>query len=115
LLGCISTGILLRAGADNVLEENEVSGPPSFQGPGDGIRVEAFTAGTLISENYSHDNGDDGIDVRASSASLFRNRADNNDDLGIDAVAGVTDLGGNAATGNGNPAQCRNITCFDER
>jgi hypothetical protein len=111
LLGCISTGILLRAGADNALIENEISGPPSFQGPGDGIRVEAFTAGTLLRENYSHDNGDDGIDVRATSARLADNRTDNNDDLGVDAVAGVTDLGGNAASGNGNPAQCRNIVC----
>jgi parallel beta helix pectate lyase-like protein len=108
---CISTGILLRAGADNALVENDISGPPSFQGPGDGIRVEAFTARTLLSENYSHDNGDDGIDVRASSASLARNRADNNDDFGIDAVAGVTDLGDNAASGNGNAAQCRNVVC----
>jgi hypothetical protein len=26
-------------------------------------------------------------------------------------VAGVTDLGGNTATGNGNPLQCRNVFC----
>jgi hypothetical protein len=29
----------------------------------------------------------------------------------IDAAAGVTDLGGNVASGNGNPLQCRNVFC----
>jgi parallel beta-helix repeat protein len=112
LQSCLSTGILLRAGGNNALVENEVAGPPTFSDFADGIRIEAFTAGTLLRENYSHDNGDDGIEVRASSARLADNRADNNGDFGIDAVAGVTDLGGNHATGNGN-GQCRNIVCTD--
>jgi hypothetical protein len=34
-----------------------------------------------------------------------------NADLGIEAVPGVTDGGGNRATGNGNPLQCVSITC----
>lgn len=111
LSGCLSTGILLRAGGANALIENEVAGPPTTADTADGIRVEAFTAGTLLRDNYSHDHGDDGIDVRASSASLGGNRADNNGDLGIDAVPGVTDLGGNSASGNGNPVRCRNVVC----
>jgi hypothetical protein len=30
---------------------------------------------------------------------------------GIDAVSGVTDLGGNTASGNGNPLQRQNVFC----
>jgi Right handed beta helix region len=112
LPSCFAVGILLRGGSDNVLVENEVRGPAS-QGFGDGIRVEPFTAGTLLRENHVHDNADDGIDVRASSASLADNNAHANGDYGIDAVAGVTDLGGNLASNNGNPAQCRNVVCHD--
>jgi hypothetical protein len=37
--------------------------------------------------------------------------ANGNDDLGIEAVAGVTDGGGNQASGNGNPAQCTGVAC----
>ena len=29
----------------------------------------------------------------------------------VNAVAGVTDGGGNTASGNGNPLQCRNVAC----
>jgi parallel beta-helix repeat protein len=54
---------------------------------------------------------DDGIDVHGTGTRLRDNRADGNGDFGIDAVAGVTDLGGNTATGNGNPLQCRNVFC----
>lgn len=39
-------------------------------------------------------------------AALLDNRL-----LGINAVAGVTDLGGNRAHGNGDPLQCRNVFC----
>jgi hypothetical protein len=41
----------------------------------------------------------------------LNNRADDNGDFGIDAVAGVTDGGGNTASGNGNALQCRNVFC----
>ena len=39
------------------------------------------------------------------------NSAKGNGDFGIDAVSGVTDIGGNTASGNGNPLQCRNVFC----
>jgi hypothetical protein len=54
---------------------------------------------------------DDGIDVHGTGTRLRDNRADDNGDFGIDAVPGVTDLGGNTATGNGNPLQCRSVLC----
>jgi hypothetical protein len=34
-----------------------------------------------------------------------------NTDLGIEAVSGISDAGGNHAQGNGNPAQCTNVSC----
>jgi hypothetical protein len=50
-------------------------------------------------------------DTTYTGTTLRNNRADDNGDFGIDAVAGVTDGGGNTASGNGNPLQCRNVFC----
>jgi parallel beta-helix repeat protein len=113
IAGCPFGGLVVSSGSNNELISNEVSGAvPGFSGSQpDGIRVEAFTAGTLLQSNFVHDNDDDGIDVRATSVRLQGNRADDNGDFGIDAVAGVTDLGGNTASGNGNALQCRNVFC----
>ena len=77
----------------------------------DGIRVEPEAAGTLLKANVSSKNGDDGIDVDSPATTVTANVANDNDDLGIEAVEGVTDGGGNRASGNGNPAQCVGITC----
>ena len=101
------------AGANNQVLRNEVSdagvrGDPEVA---DGIRVNAFTAGTLLEGNVVHDNADDGIDVDAPGTRLQGNTATDNGDLGIDAAAGVTDGGGNTASGNGNALQCRNVAC----
>jgi hypothetical protein len=59
----------------------------------------------------ANSNSDDGIDVRSATTRLRDNHADDNGDFGIDAVVGVVDLGGNTASGNGNPLQCRNVFC----
>ena len=110
--GCPNGGLVLQAGGANELIGNEASN--AFFGLGgepDGIRVEPFTAGTLLQGNFVHDNEEDGIDVQATDARLQDNRADDNGDFGIDAAAGVTDLGGNTASGNGNALQCRNVVC----
>jgi Right handed beta helix region len=109
-------GIVLDGGADNVIAENEVSDAGNDQPPfadqfNDGIFVGAFTARTLLRDNLVERNTGDGIEVQASNAALLDNRAFDNGDFGIDAAAGVTDLGGNAASGNGNPLQCRNVFC----
>jgi parallel beta-helix repeat protein len=112
--GCPGGSLMLSAGADNVILGNEVSGAkrdPTTGDEPDGIFVGAFTANTLLQGNYSHDNDDDGFDVRGTGTRLQDNRAENNGDWGIDAVAGVTDLGGNTASGNGNAPQCRNVFC----
>jgi parallel beta-helix repeat protein len=108
-------GIVLLAGAGNLIAENEVSGAALPQGPGsqfgDGIFVGAFTAGTLLRDNLANMNEGDGIELQGSNARLKDNSANANGDFGIDAAAGVTDLGGNGAFGNGNPLQCRNVFC----
>jgi hypothetical protein len=62
-------------------------------------------------------NGDDGIEIGeggaipGSSVVLTRNTANDNGDFGIEAAPGVTDGGGNKASGNGNPLQCLNVFC----
>jgi hypothetical protein len=49
--------------------------------------------------------------VQGTETRITDNTADANGDFGIDAVAGVVDGGGNSASGNGNPLQCRNVAC----
>jgi parallel beta-helix repeat protein len=110
--GCDAGGIVVRSGSGNRVVANEVSGAPEGSNvEPDGIRVEAFTVGTIVRDNVARDNADDGIDVRATGTTLTGNRATGNGDFGIDAVAGVTDGGGNTASGNGNVVQCRNVAC----
>ena len=79
--------------------------------PGDGVFVEAGSNRTVVVDTLATGNGDDGIQVDDPGTRLVDNTANDNDDLGIEAVAGVTDGGGNTATGNGNPAQCLNVQC----
>ena len=77
----------------------------------DGILVDAGNTGTVLEDNRSNANGDDGIDVESPATSLTGNTADRNHDLGIEAVPGTADGGGNKASGNGNPLQCTNVFC----
>ena len=110
-------GGIVVSGSDNAIVGNRVLNNPLLfgsqpnQGFGDGILVNAFSAHTLLRANRADGNGDDGIDVRDSTARLGDNTASTNGDFGIDAAAGVTDLGGNTGSGNGNPLQCRNVFC----
>jgi parallel beta-helix repeat protein len=110
----VGFGIQLAAGHDNLVAENEVHDTAilSFMtDAGDGIIVRAEAIDTRLRGNVSTSNFDDGIDVRSPTTRLRDNRADDNEDFGIDAVGGVIDLGGNTASGNGNPLQCRNVFC----
>jgi parallel beta-helix repeat protein len=111
-------GIRLLAGSGNVIVDNEVfdifgddTDSVGDFGFGDGIWVDAFTDATVLGGNFSHDNRKDGIEVKGVGTRLADNRAEGNHDWGIDVVAGVTDGGGNTASGNGEPAQCRNVFC----
>ena len=78
---------------------------------GDGIIVDAGQGETVVDGNTAHQNTDDGIDIQSTDATVRQNTANRNADLGIEVAAGVTDGGGNKASGNANPLQCVNITC----
>jgi large repetitive protein len=91
---------------DNRVTQNRVTSQHA-----DGILVDPDATGTLVSGNVAVGSGDDGIDVDAPGTTLTGNVAAHNHDLGIEAVPGVVDGGGNHAAGNGNPAQCTNISC----
>ena len=91
----------LGNGSDGIF----VGGPSEFNGiesPGP-LR-------TRVVRNEASGNDDDGIDVRSPSAALGYNTANVNAHFGIFAVPGVTDLGGNRATGN-RTADCVNVSC----
>jgi parallel beta-helix repeat protein len=77
----------------------------------DGVFVQTTAVGTLLQDNHALGSDDDGIDVDSSDTTLVGNHAVHNGDLGIEAVFGVTDGGRNKARGNGNPAQCTNVSC----
>jgi hypothetical protein len=97
LLGCQGDGLVIGAGGITVnLAGHTVAGVVSDDSVG--IR-NAGHPGVVIK------NVDD------PGTRIVGNTANDNDDLGIEAVAGVTDGGGNSASGNGNPAQCLNISC----
>jgi parallel beta-helix repeat protein len=65
----------------------------------------------VIDRNDASGNGDDGIDVRTTSATIAKNIALGNGDLGIEAPDGVVDGGGNIAAGNADPDQCTGVDC----
>jgi parallel beta-helix repeat protein len=90
----------------NILRLNQVN-----EAGTDGISVGSTAADTRLERNSADGAGDDGFDVESASTTLIRNTANHNDDLGIEAVTGVTDGGGNRASGNGNPLQCTNVFC----
>jgi parallel beta-helix repeat protein len=107
----IAIGLPL-SGSQGPSNANTVSGNTSLRSMGDGIIVGTMATNTVIRQNVTSNNGDDGIDVDVASTTITGNTARNNTDLGIEAVAGVTDGGGNHASGNGNPTrQCLNVAC----
>jgi parallel beta-helix repeat protein len=97
---------LTGAAEDNIILANRVKHARL-----DGILIDETATDSLVKGNRVMGAGDDGIDVESSATTLTRNTANNNRDLGIEAVLGVTDGGGNKASGNGNPAQCLNVAC----
>jgi parallel beta-helix repeat protein len=90
----------------NVVRRNHIRGAGE-----DGVHVDAAAERTLLKRNHAVGAKDDGFDVDSPATTLTQNHAVHNGDLGIEAVFGVTDGGGNKASGNGNPAQCLNVVC----
>lgn len=111
LLWMGAAGVLLSGESIRPTNDNQVLANSLFNNTGDGVRVESFTSGTLVEGNFAKGNGDDGVDVDVPGATITGNTANYNLDLGIEAEAGVVDGGGNTATGNGNAAQCVNVSC----
>jgi parallel beta-helix repeat protein len=99
-------GFELFSGRGNELRRNTASNASDA-----GILVYAEARQTLLQGNTADGNGGDGIEVRSPSTTLRRNSASNNFLLGINAVDGVTDGGGNRASGNGDPRQCVGVSC----
>ena len=96
--------------ADNAVRDNLVA-DASVDGISIGIQGGGTVSDTLIEGNVATGSGDDGFDIGRPAATLTANVANDNVDLGIEAVPGVTDGGGNIASGNGNPLQCTNVFC----
>jgi hypothetical protein len=82
---------------------------------GTGILIDTGTDDTAVEGNTVHDtNGGDGIEIRQPGPTPNRvgaNTSTLNDGLGIRAAAPVTDLGGNQARDNREPAQCVGVSC----
>jgi parallel beta-helix repeat protein len=93
-------------GANNVVRRNRVRGSAD-----DGFHVYEKDDHSILRRNLATGAGDDGFDIEGRRSKLTRNRALRNHDLGIEAVRGVIDGGGNEASGNGDPRQCRRIAC----
>ena len=90
---------------------SEIIDNRTWDNGGDGVFVGEGPGGVSVTGNFSKGNADDGIDVERPNVTLTDNKAIHNGDFGIEAVPGVTDGGGNKAAGNGNPAQCLNVSC----
>jgi large repetitive protein len=90
----------------NVVVRNTVSRQQA-----DGILVAPVAQDTTLESNTANGNTADGIRVLSPLTTITRNTADKNAAYGIEAVPRVTDGGHNAASGNGNPAQCSGIAC----
>jgi parallel beta-helix repeat protein len=101
-------GIALFRSSDN----NDIEDNVAANNDHDGIVVNGRSNGTVVKANVAVFNGlDDGIDVNNPFTTIAENTANENGDLGIEAVVGVTDGGGNRASGNGDPRQCVNVAC----
>jgi parallel beta-helix repeat protein len=102
ILGCPRCPVLVG----NVVRGNHLRGAGE-----DGVHIDDKARHTLLKRNHAFGAKDDGLDANSSTTKLTLNEARRNGDLGIEAVRGVTDGGGNRASGNGDPRQCVNVTC----
>jgi hypothetical protein len=100
-----------RLEAPTAPQDNRVTHNLTTSRNADGILVDPDATGTLLAGNVATNSGHDGLDVQAPGTTVTANVAVHNANLGIEAVPGVVDGGGNHAAGNGNPAQCTNISC----
>jgi parallel beta-helix repeat protein len=108
VVGNQADGIYVDADS-NTLSRNKLSA-----NTGNGIFISSDSDGNLITTNTATGNTANGIDSENASAStgFQKNTATANLLKGIAAASGVTDLGGNKASNNGDPEQCSaGISC----
>jgi len=129
--GATITGNTVLGSGIGIMANDLVYAPPSLvannvvaRATSDGILVNGGVD-LSVTGNIAFNNGGDGIHLVPDpftitpvlQAVVANNVAVGNGNLGIDSPAAVppnvlvTDGGGNMAFGNGNPAQCRNISC----
>jgi hypothetical protein len=102
------------SGRDTVVILNLLDGqldPDTRVGLFGGILVRPEARRALVQANVVLRTAGDGIRVDSPATTITGNVANDNFDYGIEAVPGVTDGGGNRASGNGNPAQCLGVVC----
>jgi large repetitive protein len=97
----LSQGVTV-AGNRNRLLRNALSGGGTFMVTGARNRL----IGNQVSGSQA-----DGIEVTGRRNRLGDNVAVDNALLGINALFGTIDLGGNRASGNGDPRQCVGVAC----
>jgi len=102
-------GIGVRDVAEASVDSNFVHDNGLGVGVKNSIGVEA--TGSEVVANRSNGNADDGIQVLVPGTTITGNSANFNANYGIQAVVGAVDGGHNMARGNGNPAQCLNVSC----
>jgi parallel beta-helix repeat protein len=105
-------GLDLEASSPGFSTSNQLSNNVITGSTNDGLSVQANATGTLLDTNTANSNGNNGIEVQSTDANthLHANTANNNVNFGIFAAAGVTDDGGNTATGNG-ATNCIGVSC----
>lgn len=99
-----ASGLVIASGTRNAAIHNRANSAAE-----DGIEVLATATRTSLIGNRAAES-EDGISVESPSTVLIANVANDNRDLGIEAVPGVFGVA-NRASGNGNPAQCLNVSC----
>jgi parallel beta-helix repeat protein len=111
------TGILLVGFGETGSDGNQFIGNEVSDNLADGLRSRVvpdepgeFTD-SLFRNNVFERNRNDGLRLDGPSNTVSANEANENGHLGIEAALGVTDGGGNTASGNGDPRQCVNVSC----
>lgn len=106
--GAESWGLQINNASDTHIAYNTFLGQTGVLS--NGIDVVDKATSTRLIGNRVEGWGNIGILVESPATLLRGNSANSNEHVGIDAVSGVTDGGGNTASGNGD-TQCVNLFC----
>lgn len=107
----VAAGIAVLAFEGEIAEGNVIRANRVAHAALSGFLIGDAAHGTDLRNNTATLNGKDGVNVESSATRLTANVARDNHDLGVNAVDGVTDGGGNRASGNGDPRECVGVIC----